>query len=458
MSKWKLKFTSSDVMIAIAKKAVAYCEKRMAENNRLNRSNRSRLPWSVQLIQENSHQFASTATQHIHDLHDYVLQGLSPLITSSVHAAQNSQVTAPWYENSETINTQPRNSPNYVVEPQENFVIVIDTPNSDTVENNDGPPVNAIQPNPEPIDVNNSDPEQGASVLRNSPELQALIAFGEKYLPFILILLLKLVFDHRIGILVNLGLFINFCHANAVIKREVAKQGKRRLKHLFLVCVNLASSIWVIYSVLADCTLAYALVFIPPYSAPIDFWEVLWIVSVTDFVLRLITILVKLFVVALPSKMIACPKKGKYYLFIERSSQLYRTIIPMQHWLYFFSESYSGPSKVFGVILSAAYLIFKVKSIFKKAKLWKKTLIKVIQSKTYGVTPSTNQIKEAGDACPICQDDYKSPSMLQCKHIFCEECVALWFDRERTCPICRAQIADDPTWRDGSTTLLHQIF
>lgn len=34
---------------------------------------------------------------------------------------------------------------------------------------------------------------------------------------------------------------------------------------------------------------------------------------------------------------------------------------------------------------------------------------------TYGVTPSNSQIKEAGDACPICQDDYKSPSMLQCK-------------------------------------------
>ncbi|GFU43126.1 RING finger and transmembrane domain-containing protein 2 [Nephila pilipes] len=287
-------------------------------------------------------------------------------------------------------------------------------------------------------------------------KVRSFIAF-EKYLHFF-ILLLKLAFDHRIGILVNLGLFITFCHANAVIKREVAKQGKRRLKHLLLVCINLGTSILVIYTILADYTLAYALIFIPPYSSPIFFWEVLWIVSVTDFVLRLITILIKLFVVALPSRVVACPKKGKYYLFIERSSQLYRTIIPMQHWLYFFSESYSGPSKVFGVILSAAYLIFKVKSIFKKAKLWKKTLIKVIQSKTYGVTPSTNQIKEAGDSCPICQDDYKSPSMLQCKHIFCEECVALWFDRERTCPICRAQIADDPTWRDGSTTLLHQIF
>ncbi|GIY84792.1 RING finger and transmembrane domain-containing protein 2 [Caerostris darwini] len=425
----------------------------MAEGNRLSRTNRPRLPWSIQQIHENSQQFASTATQHIHDLHDYVLQGLTPLITSSVRSGQNSPSRSPWFDTSETVNTQPRNAPTFVTEPQENFVIDIEPS-----DNNSGPSINAIPLNPDLNDPNHSDAEQGAAVLRNSPELQALFAFAEKYVPFILILLLKLIFDHRIGILVNLGLFITFCHANAVIKREVAKQGKRRLRNLFLIFINLITSIFVIYTLLADHTLAYALVFIPPYSAPIDFWDVLWIVSVTDFVLRLITVLAKIFVVSLPAKVIAYQKKGKYYLFIERSSQLYRTVTPMQHWLYFFSESYSGPSKVFGVILSAAYLIFKVKSIFKKAKLWKKTLIKVIQSKTYGVTPSTNQIKEAGDACPICQDDYKSPSMLQCKHIFCEECVALWFDRERTCPICRAQIADDPTWRDGSTTLLHQIF
>ncbi|GFT67953.1 RING finger and transmembrane domain-containing protein 2, partial [Nephila pilipes] len=67
----------------------------------------------------------------------------------------------------------------------------------DSVDNNE-PAVNAIQPNPDPIEANSGDPEQGAAVLRNSPELQALIAFGEKYLPFLLILLLKLAFDHRI--------------------------------------------------------------------------------------------------------------------------------------------------------------------------------------------------------------------------------------------------------------------
>ncbi|XP_071040115.1 E3 ubiquitin-protein ligase RNFT2 [Parasteatoda tepidariorum] len=437
----------------------------MAENNRPTRPNRNHLPWSIQQIHENSHQIASSATQHIHELQDLVMQGLSPLINtaSGANHLQSRRIADPhslWFESPEDINlTTPRNSNMNSGNNIENFVIDMESVAADSFNPVHNPAANDNLPNLETNDnTRSSDNDQGVSALRNSPELQAIIAFAEKYMPFVLILLLKLIFDHRIGILVNLGLFITFCHANTVVKREVSRQGKRRLRNLCFVLVNLTTSILVIYTLLADRSLAYALIFVPPYSVPIDLWDVLWIVSVTDFVLRLITICVKIVFVSIPTKILACQKKGKYYLFTERSSQLYRTIIPVQHWLYFFSESYSGPSKVFGVILSATYLIFKFKGFIKKFKLWRETLMKVLQSKTYGVTPSTNQIKEAGDACPICQDDYKSPSMLQCKHIFCEECVALWFDRERTCPICRAQIADDPTWRDGSTTLLHQIF
>lgn len=44
------------------------------------------------------------------------------------------------------------------------------------------------------------------------------------------------------------------------------------------------------------------------------------------------------------------------------------------------------------------------------------------------------------------------------QHLFCEECVAAWFDRERTCPMCRAKVADDPAWRDGTTSLVPQLF
>lgn len=48
--------------------------------------------------------------------------------------------------------------------------------------------------------------------------------------------------------------------------------------------------------------------------------------------------------------------------------------------------------------------------------------------------------------------------MLECHHIFCELCVGTWFDREQTCPLCRAKVVDDPSWRDGSTTFFVQLY
>jgi len=44
------------------------------------------------------------------------------------------------------------------------------------------------------------------------------------------------------------------------------------------------------------------------------------------------------------------------------------------------------------------------------------------------------------------------------RHIFCEGCLAAWFDRERTCPLCRALVSEDPQWRDGSTSQMIQLY
>uniref|UniRef100_A0A8C7USM8 Ring finger protein, transmembrane 2 n=1 Tax=Oncorhynchus mykiss TaxID=8022 RepID=A0A8C7USM8_ONCMY len=45
------------------------------------------------------------------------------------------------------------------------------------------------------------------------------------------------------------------------------------------------------------------------------------------------------------------------------------------------------------------------------------------------------QCSEAGD-CAICQGDFRNPIALLWHHVFCEECLYLWLDREQTCPLC----------------------
>ena len=52
----------------------------------------------------------------------------------------------------------------------------------------------------------------------------------------------------------------------------------------------------------------------------------------------------------------------------------------------------------------------------------------------------------------------KPPFFFFSQHIFCEDCISLWFDRERTCPMCRAKVVADPTWRDGSTATYVILF
>ncbi|KAK7080954.1 RING finger and transmembrane domain-containing protein 2, partial [Halocaridina rubra] len=149
---------------------------------------------------------------------------------------------------------------------------------------------------------------------------------------------------------------------------------------------------------------------------------------------------------------------GKYFLVVEMASQLYRSLAPIQPWLSYLLDGYTGPRKVLGVILSATYMVCKGPDIVKKMKSFQAAVVKFIHSVNYGCTPSKAQLQDAGGLCPICHDDFLLPTMLQCKHIFCEQCVVTWFDRERTCPMCRKQIADDPAWRDGATSHFLQLY
>jgi hypothetical protein len=122
----------------------------------------------------------------------------------------------------------------------------------------------------------------------------------------------------------------------------------------------------------------------------------------------------------------------------------------------------------------------------------------------FGSKPSADEIQEAGNSCPICQvrgsrccctawspvavlqtqpagtkkrgpthapdpllaawvqDSYRSPVKLSCNHIFCSDCCGEWFERERTCPMCRAAVGPAnkrfKSFADGRTPLFPLLF
>ncbi|KAF2900662.1 hypothetical protein ILUMI_05525 [Ignelater luminosus] len=305
---------------------------------------------------------------------------------------------------------------------------------------------------------NNADDGPSTDTLRNVIEAQQSLEILQKYLPFLLILIAKGLYDHCEGIFNLIILFATFMHANSVVKREATKQARRSLSKLFVALLYIFACFAFIAYVFEDEKLYLNLVFIPPYKQPATVWALLWTAGLTDFILKLITIIFKVLLTMLPVKVIPFQRRGKVYLFIEAVSQLYRSLATIQPWLYYLLESYQGAEKIVGVFLSAAYMVSKGTDLMCRLRLFKTAILKLLQNVALGSLPSKDQIQTAGNHCPICHDEYDSPVLLQCRHIFCESCVSTWFDREQTCPLCRAKIVDDPSWRDGSTTYFMQLF
>lgn len=63
----------------------------------------------------------------------------------------------------------------------------------------------------------------------------------------------------------------------------------------------------------------------------------------------------------------------------ESISQLYRAAAPIQPWLIFLFESYSGSEKIVGVILSAVYMVAKSSDLLERFKFCKHSFIKLLQ-------------------------------------------------------------------------------
>jgi len=296
-------------------------------------------------------------------------------------------------------------------------------------------------------------------MVRTNPELAGVLSACEKYIPFVLILIIKQLYDHSTGIFVCMALIATFYHANSVVCREVSRNGRRALWPLLIVMVNLTACIGLIYFVFEDEKLYLCALFIPNGTAITSLSELLWIVGVNNFVLKFVSVIVKIIVILLPATVLLHRKRGNYFLFIELTSQLHRTLVPIPVWLFYLLDHNDRiPAKVLGVILTAAYMVFKGKSILITALAWKVAASKLLQSTRYGLSPSHDELKATGGTCPICHDNLSDPTKLHCKHIFCEECVTTWFDREKTCPMCRAQVTEDPSWRDGSTSQFIQLF
>ncbi|XP_060049007.1 E3 ubiquitin-protein ligase RNFT2 isoform X3 [Erinaceus europaeus] len=240
-------------------------------------------------------------------------------------------------------------------------------------------------------------------------ELKAAICWLQKGLPFILILLAKVCFQHKLGIAVCIGMASTFAYANSALREQVSLKEKRSVLVILWILAFLAgNTLYVLYT-FSSQQLYNSLIFLKPNLETLDFFDLLWIVGIADFVLKYITIGLKCLIVALPKIILAVK-----------------------------SKSFDICGRVGGV---------------------RKALKLLCSSQNYGVRATGQQCAEAGDICAICQAEFREPLILMCQHVFCEECLCLWLDRERTCPLCRAVTVDAlRCWKDGATSAHFQVY
>ncbi|KAG6771756.1 hypothetical protein POTOM_023148 [Populus tomentosa] len=248
--------------------------------------------------------------------------------------------------------------------------------------------------------------------------------------------------------------------SNDILRKQTALKGERKIS--MLVGISLAFTIHVVgvYWWHQNDNLLYPLIMLPPKSIP-PFWHAIFIIMVNDTLVRQAAMVFKciLLISYKNSRGRNYRKQGQMLTLIEYLMLLYRALLPTPVWYRFFLNKEYG--SLFSSLMTGLYLTFKLTSVVEKVQSFFAALKALSQKEVhYGAYATSEQVNAAGDLCAICQEKMHAPILLRCKHIFCEDCVSEWFERERTCPLCRALVkpADLRSFSDGSTSLLFQIF
>lgn len=291
-------------------------------------------------------------------------------------------------------------------------------------------------------------------------DIQQLARWIEQILPFSLLLLVVFIRQHLQGFFVTFWIAAVMIKSNDVLRKQTALKGERKVSVLIGIILVFVVHVVGVYWWYRKDDLLYPLVMLPPKTIP-PFWHALFIIVVNDTMVRQAAMVFKcgLLIYYKNSRGRNYRKQGQMLTLVEYILLLYRALLPTPVWYRFFLNKEYG--SLFSSLTTGLYLTFKLTSIVEKVQSFFAALKALSRKEVqYGSYATTEEVLAAGDLCAICQEKMHAPILLRCKHIFCEECVSEWFERERTCPLCRALVkpADLRSFGDGSTSLFFQLF
>ncbi|XVF65994.1 hypothetical protein PTKIN_Ptkin09bG0295200 [Pterospermum kingtungense] len=291
-------------------------------------------------------------------------------------------------------------------------------------------------------------------------DIQQAARWIEQVLPFSLLLLVVFIRQHLQGFFVTIWIAAVMFKSNDILQKQTALKGERKISVLIGISLAFTLHVIAVYWWYWNDDLLYPLVMLPPKSIP-PFWHAIFIIMVNDTLVRQEAMVLKCFLLMYykNSRGRNYRKQGQMLTLVEYMMLLYRALLPTPVWYRFFLNKDYG--SLFSSLMTGLYLTFKLTSVVEKVQSFFAALKALSRKEVhYGAYATSEQVNAAGDLCAICQEKMHAPILLRCKHIFCEDCVSEWFERERTCPLCRALVkpADLRSYGDGSTSLFFQIF
>ncbi|WMV19973.1 hypothetical protein MTR67_013358 [Solanum verrucosum] len=292
-------------------------------------------------------------------------------------------------------------------------------------------------------------------------DIQQVARWIEQILPFSLLLLFVFIRQHLQGFFVTIWITAVMFKSNDILRKQTALKGERKIDVLVGYFVVFVIHVIGIYWWYHNDDLFYPLLMVPPKVIP-PFWHAIFIILVNDTMVRQAAMALKLVLLMYykNGRGHNFRRQGQILTLVEYMLLLYRALLPTPVWYRFFLNKEYG--SLFSSLTTGLYLTFKLTSIVEKvssslevAGTWKADLSVFRRG-----SDKVGAVNAAGDLCAICQEKMHAPILLRCKHLFCEDCVSEWFERERTCPLCRALVrpADLRSFGDGSTSLFFQLF